>query len=67
MPSEEDSHRRSIALGRMARVLLTRAEKVKKREQKRRITQQAFALAQEAVLLRIPGHKRARASTPERK
>jgi hypothetical protein len=62
MPSE-DSRRRSIALRRVARVFLTRAAKVKSREQKRRITQQAFALAQEAVLLRISGHKRARAST----
>jgi hypothetical protein len=59
MPSNEDSRRRSIALRRMARVLLTRAAKVKNREQKRRITQQACTLAREAVLLRIPGRKQA--------
>jgi predicted nuclease of predicted toxin-antitoxin system len=64
MPSEGDLHRRSITLGRMARVLLTRVERVKNREQKRRIAQQAFTLAQEAVALRVPGYKRARRSTP---
>jgi hypothetical protein len=67
MPSEGDLHRRSITLGLMARVLLTRVERVKNREQKRRIAQQAFTLAQEAVALRVPGYKRGRRSTPRGK